>query len=88
MLDEFNRQDESLLISASTNYLYAKILSDYKEAMISVDKAHWSAAIRDKIRRIEEEDVSEALDLKEALKEVPNQRILSTKQNSLSMVSY
>ncbi|MBW0524065.1 hypothetical protein O181_063780 [Austropuccinia psidii MF-1] len=80
MIDEFNQQDVSLLISTSTNDLNTTTPSDYKEVMIFVDKAHWGAAICEKIRRIEEEDVFDAVDLKEALKEVPHQRILSTKQ--------
>ncbi|MBW0544863.1 hypothetical protein O181_084578 [Austropuccinia psidii MF-1] len=64
MIDEFNWKHKSLLTSTSTNDLNATIPSDYKEAMIPVDKAHWSAAIHEIIGSMEEEEGLKAVDLK------------------------
>ncbi|MBW0567837.1 hypothetical protein O181_107552 [Austropuccinia psidii MF-1] len=79
MIDEFNWQDKSLLISTSDANLHVSIPSDYKEAMVSIDKVHWNAAIYEEIGSMRDENVFETIDLKEALKEVPHQSILSTK---------
>ncbi|MBW0535766.1 hypothetical protein O181_075481 [Austropuccinia psidii MF-1] len=79
MISEFNRQDESVLILTLPDDINTMIPTTYKEAITSLDKEHWGAAIREEINSMKDKDVFEAVDLKEALKEVPHQSILRTK---------
>ncbi|MBW0536227.1 hypothetical protein O181_075942, partial [Austropuccinia psidii MF-1] len=79
MVKELNLQDKSTADALNTTGLHLSVPSNYKEAMISINKTDWVSAIDEEIGSMMTEKVFTPSDLHNALKEVPHQSILGTR---------
>ncbi|MBW0540441.1 hypothetical protein O181_080156 [Austropuccinia psidii MF-1] len=79
MVKELNLQDKSTADALNITGLHLLVPSNYREAMVSINKTDWVGAIDEEIGSMVTEKVFTPSDLHDALKEVPHQSILGTK---------
>ncbi|MBW0460300.1 hypothetical protein O181_000015 [Austropuccinia psidii MF-1] len=79
MINELYKQDESILDISNRHGLQLAIPSNYREAVISPNKADWICTINEEIESMVTEKVFMPFNLHDALKEVPHESILGTK---------
>ncbi|MBW0489543.1 hypothetical protein O181_029258 [Austropuccinia psidii MF-1] len=79
MIREINLQDKLIATLSKETDPAIMLPTTYCEAINSRDKDKWVGAIRDELKSMEEENVFEVVDLKQALAKVPHESILSTK---------
>ncbi|MBW0502546.1 hypothetical protein O181_042261 [Austropuccinia psidii MF-1] len=79
MVNELNQQDATVRNLANQSSSHLSIPTTYKEAIVSDNGANWIEAINEEIRSMKNEEVFSSILLKDALREVPRESILSTK---------
>ncbi|MBW0535198.1 hypothetical protein O181_074913 [Austropuccinia psidii MF-1] len=79
MIHELRDQDDVVWTANANSAVDITIPSTYREAMVSVNKVEWTKAIIEELNSMKNEEVFEVVDLKDALKHVPHESILSTK---------
>ncbi|MBW0548859.1 hypothetical protein O181_088574 [Austropuccinia psidii MF-1] len=79
MVKELNLQDKSTADALNIAGLHLSVPSNYREAMVSINKTDWVRAIDEEIGSMVTEKVFTPFNLHEALKEVPHESILGTK---------
>ncbi|MBW0494711.1 hypothetical protein O181_034426 [Austropuccinia psidii MF-1] len=79
MIEELQKQDDSIVDLSNHSGLQLSIPENYKEEIISSNKNDWLRAINEEMESMKIEQVFTQVSLKDALREVPHESILGTR---------